>query len=123
MCRCSGHCEWSKAAAAVETPAVPGFKVPLKDRKKVPLATGLLDYFPDALAEVAHCSYVASQQHNHEVMYWERGKSNDHADCLMRHFADRGKRDTDGVRHRAKVAWRALADLQLEIEAEAQNSK
>jgi hypothetical protein len=36
----------------------------------------------------------------------------------MRHFMERGKRDTDGVRHRTKVLWRAAAALQKEIEAE-----
>ena len=45
-------------------------------------------------------------------------KSTDEADALVRHLLDRGKRDTDGVRHSAKVAWRALALLQREIEAE-----
>ena len=32
---------------------------------------------------------------------------------------DVGTLDTDGVRHAAKVAWRALALLQIEIENEA----
>ena len=36
----------------------------------------------------------------------------------MRHFVDRGTLDSDGVRHSAKVAWRALALLQKEIEKE-----
>jgi hypothetical protein len=31
---------------------------------------------------------------------------------------ERGKIDTDGQRHSAKLAWRALALLQLELEAE-----
>jgi len=31
---------------------------------------------------------------------------------------DRGKFDTDGQRHSAKLAWRALALLQLELEEE-----
>jgi len=36
----------------------------------------------------------------------------------MRHFVERGTLDTDGVRHSAKVVWRALALLQKEIEGE-----
>jgi hypothetical protein len=36
----------------------------------------------------------------------------------MRHFLERGTLDKDGIRHSAKVAWRALAILQLEIEGE-----
>lgn len=89
-----------------------------KARKRIPLATGLLDYFPDALADVAGLSLVANEQHNPgEPLHWSRHKSNDHDDCLMRHFMERGTVDSDGIRHRAKVAWRALAALQLEIEA------
>jgi hypothetical protein len=37
----------------------------------------------------------------------------------VRHLIERGTRDTDGQRHTAKVAWRALALLQEELEAEA----
>ena len=83
------------------------------------MARGLLDYFPDALAEVARLSHVANEQHNPgEPMHWAREKSADHADCIIRHLIDRGTRDTDGMRHAAKVAWRALAMLQIEIEAD-----
>jgi hypothetical protein len=91
-----------------------------KGRKEYPLATGFLDYFPDAIAEVAHLSFVANEQHNPGTpVHWDRDKSKDEADALMRHFIKRGSRDTDGQRHSTKVAWRALALLQKEIEAEA----
>ena len=52
-------------------------------------------------------------------MRWARHKSADHADCIARHLIDRGTVDTDGVRHSAKVAWRALAMLQIELEEAA----
>lgn len=88
------------------------------ERKAIPLATGLLDYFPDALAAVAALSYAATAQHHPgEPCHWDRTKSADEADTLMRHFLDRGTLDTDGQRHSTKVAWRALALLQKEIEA------
>lgn len=88
-------------------------------RKQRPLATGVLDYFPDALFEVAHCSWVGNEQHNPgEPLHWAKEKSTDEPDALMRHLAQRGTLDSDGVRHSAKVAWRALALLQREIEAE-----
>lgn len=91
------------------------------ERKERPMARGLLDYFPDALAEVAHVSYVGNQQHNPgEELHWAREKSTDHADCIIRHLADRGRLDDDGMRHSAKVAWRALAMLQLELEKHTQ---
>lgn len=93
-------------------------------RKAIPLCTGLLDYFPKALAAVAECSRVGNDQHNPgEPLHWAREKSTDQADCIVRHLIERGTVDTDGVRHSAKVAWRALALLELEIEAGEEGSK
>lgn len=90
-----------------------------QERKKYPIATGVLDYFPNAIAEIARVSYEGNEQHNPgEPLHWARGKSTDQADTIIRHFLERGKRDVDGMRHSAKLAWRALALLQLEIEAE-----
>ncbi len=89
------------------------------ERKEYPIVTGVLDYFPDAIAEVAHVSWYGSQQHNPGApMHWDRSKSTDEADALARHLVDRGTLDSDGLRHTAKVAWRALALLQKEIEGE-----
>jgi hypothetical protein len=88
-------------------------------RKAVPLCSGVLDYFPRALAEVARVSYAGNEQHNPgQPLHWARGKSMDQTDTLLRHLCESGKIDTDGLRHSAKLAWRALALLQLELEAE-----
>lgn len=88
-----------------------------KVRKEIPIATGCLDYFPDALAAVAAVSFAGNQQHNPgQPLHWAREKSKDHPDCLIRHFLERGTFDTDNQLHSAKAAWRALAILQLEIE-------
>jgi hypothetical protein len=88
-----------------------------KERKKYPIGTGVLDYFPDALVAVARVSFEGNEQHNPgEPLHWARGKSMDQDDTLIRHFLQRGGLDTDGQRHSAKMAWRALAILQLEIE-------
>lgn len=90
-----------------------------EERKNVPVATGCLDYFPDALCAVAELSRVGNEQHNPgKPLHWDRSKSKDEADALLRHFIERGTLDTDGIRHTAKVAWRALALLQKEIEGE-----
>ena len=90
-----------------------------KERKNIPLATGVLDYFPAALIEVAKVSFVGNQQHNPgQPLHWARGKSTDQEDTIIRHFLERGGKDTDGVKHTAKLAWRVLALLQLECEAE-----
>lgn len=95
-----------------------------KARKAIPVVTGVLDYFPDAIAAVAECSRVGNEQHNPgQPLHWARDKSTDHADCIGRHLMQRGTVDTDGVRHSAKVAWRALALLQSEIEAEAEAAR
>ena len=90
-------------------------------RKNIPLARGVLDYFPAALAEVAKLSQAGNDKHNPgEDLHWARGKSMDHADCILRHLADRGTVDAeDGIRHSAKIAWRALALLQEELEKDA----
>lgn len=75
-------------------------------------------YFPDALMEIARCSKAGNDQHNPgKPLHWDRSKSQDEADSLVRHLLQSGEIDTDGVRHTAKVAWRALALLQKEIEA------
>lgn len=88
-----------------------------KARKNAPVARGLLDYFPDACVAVAELSRIGNEQHNPgQPLHWAREKSTDHADCIVRHLIERGTVDTDGVRHATKVAWRALAMLQLEIE-------
>jgi hypothetical protein len=90
-----------------------------KARKRFPLATGLFDYFPDALVAVAEVSFIGNEQHNPgQPLHWAREKSTDQDDTTLRHFIERGTRDEDGMRHTAKAAWRILAMLQLEIEAE-----
>lgn len=89
-----------------------------KLRKLVPVATGFLDYFSDAAAAVAKLSWIGNHQHNPgKDLFWDRGKSGDESDAMMRHFLMRGTPDTDGVPHTVKVAWRAMALLQKEIEA------
>lgn len=89
-----------------------------KERKKIPLAGGVFDYFTSALIEIAKVSQAGNDQHNPgQPLHWSRGKSADHADTMLRHFSERGTVDADNLRHSAKMAWRALAILQLELEA------
>lgn len=89
------------------------------ERNEFPMADGLLYYFPAALAAVARVSKVGNEQHNAgQPMHWARGKSMDHANKILRHQVDAGTLDSDGQRHSAKVAWRALAQLQEELERE-----
>lgn len=86
-------------------------------RGRFPMADGLLDYFPNALAAVAEVSKIGNDKHNPgQPMHHARGKSMDHRNKIMRHLCDAGGKDAGGVRHSAYVAWRALALLQEELE-------
>lgn len=88
-----------------------------QERKRIPIYTGVIKYFPDALAELARVSLIGNEQHHpNEPLHWDRDKSTDELDALARHLVEAGKIDTDGVRHSAKVAWRAMANLQKELE-------
>jgi hypothetical protein len=88
-----------------------------QERKDTPIFSGVVRYFPLALAEVARCSKAGNDQHNPgSELHWDRSKSGDELDALTRHLMDAGKLDTDGVRHSTKVAWRALANLEKELE-------
>lgn len=89
------------------------------ERKAIPIASGVIDYFTSALIEIAKVSKAGNDQHNPgQPLHWARGKSTDHSDTLIRHFIERGKIDSDGIRHSAKMAWRALAIVQEELESE-----
>lgn len=78
-------------------------------RKEYPVYSGLVAYFPSALAAVAHHSYLGNEKHNPgQPLHWARGKSSDEADALLRHLMER---DYVGM------AWRALALLQKHLEA------
>jgi hypothetical protein len=108
---------------SVRTPVRSGiFPVDPGERKRIPLCSGCLDYFPAALAEIARISHIGNDQHNPgQPLHWERDKSRDHADCIARHLLERGTWDESGsapVRHSAALAWRALALLQEELERE-----
>lgn len=90
------------------------------ERKSTPVYMGVLKYFPDALKEVAKCSAAGNNQHHPDKpLHWDKSKSNQHLDSLSRHLIDSSVTDldTDGVLHLAKVAWRALAALQIHLES------
>lgn len=87
-----------------------------------PVYSGVLKYFPDALLEVARVSRAGNDQHNPgEPLRWDKNKSTDESDALVRHLIDHAKGeiyDKDGIRHLAKAAWRSLSFLQRELENE-----
>lgn len=80
------------------------------ERKTYPLCSGVLDYFPSALAAVAKHSHMGNEKHNPgQPLHWARGKSADHLDAAVRHIMER---DLEGA------AWRVLAALQMKLESE-----
>lgn len=91
------------------------------ERKNYPIATGCLNYFPAALAGVANVSKQGNDKHNPgQPLHHARGKSSDHADCLLRHLIDtadllaaykRGEPvDVQNILLEvSQMAWRALA--------------
>jgi len=80
-----------------------------KERKAIPIYTGFINYFPDAIAAVAKISLKGGIQHGQtpETLFWDRSKSGDELDAMMRHLIDK---DWE------QVAWRAMANLQKQIE-------
>ena len=79
-------------------------------RKTYPVYSGLLAYFPSALAAIARHSFVSNEKHNPgQPLHHDRAKSGDEADALLRHLMEG---DYVGM------AWRALALLQKHLEAE-----
>ena len=79
-----------------------------KERKRIPVYTAFIKYFPDAMVEVATLSVRGNDQHNTpDKIWWDKSKSADELDSLMRHMLEE-----DWV----AVAWRAMANLQRECD-------
>lgn len=96
-------------------------------RKLMPVATGTLAYFPDALMLVSWISRVGNEKHNPgQPMRWSKHLSGDEPDAEVRHMLDhfRGEPPDPGLEplgelgHLASKAWRALAHLQRACDAE-----
>ena len=100
------------------------------ERKKYPIVTGVLDYFPSALLEVSKVSFLGNQQHNPgQPLHHARGKSTDQLDAMGRHLLERSEstdnnktsvlaRDEKGQYILAQSIWRLLAEFQIGLEAE-----
>src|SRR3546814_18002719 len=80
------------------------------------MADGLLDYFPNALAEVSRLSHAATKQHHPDKpMHWDRSKSTHHRNKIMRHLVHAGKLVDKGMRNPAMGAWPTLALLTAQL--------
>ncbi len=88
-----------------------------QERKEMPVYTGVVKYFPNALKYVSKVSLAGNKQHHPtKPLHWDKRKSTDHLDALTRHLIDADKIDDDGLLHLGKVAWRALAALEDYLE-------
>lgn len=75
-------------------------------RKNTPMLSGCINYFLAAIAGVARHSKRSNAQHNPgEPMHWARGKSTDHAECIVRHLSD--MQDIEAFMRRNQPAGRA----------------
>ena len=92
------------------------------ERKNTPVYSGVVKYFPLALKEIAKASAQGQKQHNPDKpLAWDRSKSGDELDAMMRHLLDHSSGeeiDDDGVRHIVKCGWRILAFIQKTMENE-----
>ena len=92
------------------------------ERKQIPIYSGVIQYFPLALKEIAKASLQGQEQHNPDKpLFWDRSKSGDELNSMMRHLIDHASGevfDDDGVRHIVKCGWRILAYIQKTIENE-----
>jgi hypothetical protein len=102
-------------------PVPPFMSTDSATRKLMPVASGVLKYFPDSQMLKAWISRVGNDKHNPgEPLHWAKGKSADEPDAEVRHMldffrglpADRGLEPLAHLGHLASKAWRADADLQ-----------
>ena len=94
-----------------------------EERKATPVYSGVIKYFPDAIREISKVSFNGTKQHHPDKdMFWDKTKSTDHSDSMMRHLMDHEDNpiDDDGGLHLAKCAWRALANLQIYLDGKKQ---
>lgn len=97
-----------------------------KERKDLPIFSGFLCYFPDAIIEVTKVSVSGNEQHNPgKSLRWDRSKSSDELDSLARHLLGAAYVDTPldaQIDEAAARSWRSLADLQKLCEKRDENS-
>lgn len=72
-------------------------------RKQTPVYSGCVKYFPLALAAISRVSLEGADKHCGGELRWDRAKSGDELDAMMRHIIDE---------EWAHAAWRCLANLQ-----------
>lgn len=86
--------------------------------KDTPVYSGVIRYFPLAMAAISRVSVAGDRKHNpgnDGPPMWSRGKSTRHDDAIMSHTIKALFEEMDeelGEPHVALRAWRALAALE-----------
>lgn len=94
-----------------------------QERKNTPVYSGVLKYFPNAIKYVSRVSKAGNDQHHPDKpLHWDKSKSTDEPDALVRHLIDHSIEpvDDDNMLHLGKVAWRALAMLERYLDENPQ---
>lgn len=88
-------------------------------RKRQPLYSGCLSYFPRALLAVSRVSFEANSKHNGDhPLYWSKGRSTDQPDAAARHMLTPFEIDPETNEfHLASAVWRMAAFLEIALEA------
>ena len=74
------------------------------ERKGIPIYSGVIRYFPDALVAVAKLSRRGNDQHNPgKPLHWDRSKSGDELDAMMGLHSQ--------MKDGNKTAWTALNNI------------
>lgn len=88
-----------------------------KARKAIKIYDGFMVYFKDAIIEVAKVSSLGHQQHHpDEPLHWDKNKSKEELNSMMRHLLE--AMETDSIEDWARVAWRAMAKVQRRCDDE-----
>ncbi len=81
------------------------------ERKAIKIWDGFFRYFPDAIIEVTKTSCRGNDQHHkNDPLWWDKSKSKEELNSMMRHLLDAN--ESDSIEDWARVAWRAMANLQ-----------
>jgi hypothetical protein len=89
------------------------------DHSKIKVWEGAINYFPHALMEVARVSQGGAEKHGVTMAdpSWPDEPVEHHTNALTRHLVSLSEGEINeedgGVYHRAQLAWRALASLEI----------
>lgn len=104
---CHSYGQWEPEVDDLPADLAPHATLPADsaERKEYPIYSGVLRYFPAALAGVARHSKLGNDKHNPgEPLHHARGKSMDHEDCILRHLVDL----SDLLARRERVSKRVM---------------